>query len=330
MDSVQLRRKAVTSRIACLTSIDTANILADAIESGYNEQNMELIDIARLPSSKQPLRFIKMRGSGSDNIYFDCFDQHIDSPESLAVRLTSRSQGVGGDSIVLIEPSEIADAKMRKYNADGSEEEIGGNSIRCIAKYLYESGRVPKTNLRIETGGGIREMELFLQDDQVFSVTVDMGQPDYDTDSIPVRRAGPVIDQPFSTNGYDFRITCLSMGNPHCVIFVPDVDEVDLPLLGPILENASIFPKRINVAFAAVINANSIRMRVWERGSGETLSGGVAACAVVAAATEQNLIPTDTDIFVRQRGGDVTIRRTASTTYMTGDAIKDFEGIIEI
>jgi len=329
-DSVEVRRKAVTSRIPCLTSIDTANVLADVIESGYNEHNMELIDIARLPSVKQKLRFIKMRGSGSDNIYFDCFDQEIKNPESLAVRLTSRSRGVGGDSIVLIEPSLRADAAMRKYNADGSPEEIGGNSIRCIAKYLYESGRVPKTKMCIETGGGLREMELFLQDDKVYSVTVDMGQPDFRAASVPVRRAGPVIDQPFSTCGYDFRITCLSMGNPHCVVFVPDVDAVDICKLGPMLENAAIFPNRAHVSFASIMNSSSIRMRVWERGSGETLAGGVSACAVVAAATEQGLCQVDQDIFVRQRGGGLIIRRTAKGILMTGDALKDFEGEIEL
>ena len=280
-DSVQMRRKAVTSRIPCLTSIDTANVLADVIESGYNQRNMELIDIARLPNSKQELRFIKMRGSGSDSICFDCFDQDIDNPESLAVRLPSRTRGIGGDNIILIEPSWRADAAMRKFNVDGSPDEIGGNAIRCVAKYLYESGRVPKTRMCIETGGRVR-------------------------------------------------ITCLSMGNPHCVIFVPDVDAIDMQTVGPLLENAAIFPNRAHVAFAAITDWSTIRMRAWERGIGETLASGDSACAVVAAATEQQLCPMDQDIFVKQKGGDLVIKRTAHGVLMTGDAIKDFEGIIEL
>ncbi len=329
-DSVQLRRKAVESRIACLTSIDTANVLADVLESGYNQSNMELVDIARLSPDKKTLRFIKMRGSGSDSIYFDCFDQEIDSPRSLAVRLTSRRHGVGGDAIVLIEPSLQADAAIRTFNVDGSIEEIGGNAIRCAAKYLYESGRVAKPNMCIETGGQIREIELFIQDGQVFSVTVDMGQPDFAAESVPVNRADKVINQPYSSDGYDFNITCLSIGNPHCVVFVPDVDIVDMAKMGPVLENAAIFPNRANVSFATVTDISTIRMRAWERGTGETLASGDSACAVVAAAVEQGLCPMNQDILVRQRGGSLVVKRTGSGMFMTGDACKDFEGLIEI
>ena len=205
-----------------------------------------------------------------------------------------------------------------------------GNGIRCVAKYLYESGRVPKTRMCIETGGRVREMDLFIQENEVNSVTVDMGQPDFNASAVPVRRAGPVIDQPFSTGGYDFRITCLSMGNPHCVIFVPDVDAIDMQTVGPLLENAAIFPNRAHVAFAAITDWSTIRMRAWERGIGETLASGDSACAVVAAATEQQLCPMDQDIFVKQKGGDLVIKRTAHGVLMTGDAIKDFEGIIEL
>jgi len=329
-DSAQVRRKAVVSQIACLTSIDTANTLADVIESGYNQRNMELIDIAHLPDSRQKLNFIKMRGSGSDNIYFDCFDQTITSPRSMAVRLTSRAQGIGGESIILINPSFRADAAMRKFNADGSEEETNGNALRCVAKYLYESGRVPKTRMCIEAGGRLYETELFLQDEQVSSVTVEMGQPDFEAAAVPVNRAGKVIDQPFSTNGHDFRITCLSMGNPHCVVFVPDVDGVDIRELGPILSESSLFPNRAHVSFATVINPGNIRVRVWERGIGETVSCDDGACAVVAAAVEQGLCSADEDIFVHQPGGDLIISRCAKGIIMTGDAKKDFEGCIEV
>ena len=329
-DSAQIRRKAVTSQISCLTSIDTANVLADVIESGYNQHNMELLNIGTLPECRQPLNFVKMSSNGSDNIYFDCFNQDIDSPRSLAVRLTNRRHGIGGDSIVLIGPSWRADASMQKYNADGSPEEISGNALRCVAKYLYESGRIPKNRMCLESGGRLFEAELFLQENQVTSVTVDMGKPDFNAEAVPVLRDGQVIDQPFSTNGYDFRITCLSMGNPHCVLFVPDVDGVDIQKIGPILENSSIFPERANIAFATIVDPNSLRVRVWARGVGNTVSSDDSACAVVAAAVEQHLCPIDEDILVRQPGGDLTIRRTNSGMIMTGDAKKDFEGMIEI
>jgi len=329
-DSVQLRRKAVERRIACLTSIDTANALANSIASGYNQHNVELLDIAHLPTRKTPLRFVKMRGSGNDYIYFDCFGQQIENPESLSVWLSSRRKGIGGDGIVLIFPSEAADAKMKMYNADGTEGGVSGNAMRCVAKYLYESGRTPKEHMTLETGSGVKHLELFVRDDSVYSVSVAMGEPDFKAASIPVLLPDPVIDTPYEVNGCKYKISCVSMGNPHCVIFTDDVDAVNLSEVGPALEHADIFPKRANIEFVSVTDMGSLRMRVWERGIGETWACGTGACAVAAVAVKKGLCPFGHDITVHMTGGDLIINWGEGGITMTGNAQKDFEGVIEI
>ncbi|NLL45233.1 MAG: carbamoyl-phosphate synthase large subunit [Clostridiales bacterium] len=329
-DSVQLRRKAVERRIACLTSIDTANALASSIASGYNQQNVELLDIARLPTQKTPLRFIKMRGSGNDYIYFDCFNQHIENPESLSVWLSSRRKGIGGDGIVLIFPSEVADARMKMYNADGTEGAVSGNAMRCVAKYLYESGRAPKERMSLETGSGVKNLKLYVRDDSVYSVSVSMGEPDFTAEAIPVLLPDPVIDTPYEVNGREYRISCVSMGNPHCVIFTEDVDAINLSEVGPALEHAEIFPDRANIEFASLTEMGSLRMRVWERGIGETWACGTGACAVAAVAVKKGLCPFGHDITVHMTGGDLIINWGEDGITMTGDAQKDFEGVIEI
>jgi carbamoyl-phosphate synthase large subunit len=329
-DSILLRRRAIERRIPCLTSIDTANALADAIASGYNENNVEIVDIANLRTQKTKLHFVKMRGSGNDYIYFDCFEAPIDNPESLAVWLCDRRKGVGGDGIILIDPSTRADAAMRIYNADGTQGEVAGNALRCVAKYLYEQRGMNVTKMRIATGSGVKDVELFVRDGSVFSVLVHMGVPDFASEAVPVLLPGPVLDREVSIGGEAFRVTCLSMGNPHCVIFTDDVDGVDLLRIGPMIENAALFPKRVNVSFAAVVDATNIRMRVWDRGIGETFASGSAACAVVAAATELRRVAMDRDIVVQLRGGKLVIHRTTGGITMTGDAKKDFEGIIEV
>jgi len=329
-DSVQLRRKAVERRIACLTSIDTANALASSIASGYNQQNVELLDVAHLPIRKTPLRFIKMRGSGNDYIYFDCFEQRIDNPESLAVWLSSRRKGIGGDGIVLIFPSEVADAKMRMYNADGTEGEVSGNAMRCVAKYLYESGKVQKDTMTLETGSGVKKLKLYIRDDSVYSVSVSMGHPDFRAAAVPVLLPDPVLDTPYKLDGVEYRISCVSMGNPHCVIFTEDVDAINLPVVGPALEHAEIFPRRANIEFVSLTDMGSLRMRVWERGIGETWACGTGACAVAAVAIKKGLCPFGHDITVHMLGGDLIINWGEDGITMTGDAQKDFEGVIEI
>lgn len=329
-DSVQLRRKAVERRIACLTSIDTANALADSIASGYNQNNVELLDIAHLPTKTQPLRFIKMRGSGNDYIYFDCFEQHIENPESLSVMISSRRKSVGGDGIVLIFPSNKADARMEMYNADGTKGEVSGNAMRCVAKYLFESGRVPNIGMRLETGSGVKELELFEREGLIYSVSVKMGQPDFRACAVPVLLPDPVVDSVYEIGGAKFEITCLSMGNPHCVIFVEDADAIELSKFGPLLEHAPIFPKRANIEFVSLTETGSLRMRVWERGIGETWACGTGACAATAAAIKKGLCSCEKDITVHMRGGDLIISWGEDGITMTGDAEKDYEGVIEV
>ena len=336
-DSVRLRRRAVERSIACLTSLDTAAALVRAIASDYSEKNVELLDIAKLPARREKLRFVKMRTGDNDYIYFDCFDQVIESPESLSVLLSSRRKSIGGDGLVLIDPSDVADAAMRMYNADGSQGEVSGNAMRCVAKYLYESGRVQREQMRILSGAGVKNLRLYIRDGEVYSVEVGMGRPDFATGAVPMlsvtpeaAAAGEVVDQPYSIGGGSFRITCLSMGNPHCVIFVEDVDAVDVGRFGPILERAPIFPRRGNISFAQVESPTRIRLRVWERGIGETRSCGTAACATAAAAVRLGHAPMDRDIQINLPGGQIIIHLTETDLTMTGDAQRDFEGVIEI
>ncbi len=330
-DSVKLRRKAVERSIACLTSIDTANALIEAIRSGYTLKNIELIDINKLKKKKDKLRFVKMRASGNDYIYFDCFDQEIESPEALSVWLSSRRRSIGGDGIVLMFPSDKADAKMRMFNADGSEGEVSGNALRCIAKYLYESGRVVKTQMDLETAGGVKHVELFVQDGEVYSVCVSMGFPRFEPEAVPVNLKGrEVIDRDVTIEGHPYTISCVSMGNPHCVIFVPDVEAVELEKVGPMIENCELFPRRANVSFAHVRDPYNIHMRVWERGIGETMACGTGACAVVAAAIKKGLCPFGEEITVHLRGGDLVLCWSESGITKTGDAMKDFEGVVEV
>ncbi|MEG1604839.1 MAG: carbamoyl-phosphate synthase large subunit [Clostridia bacterium] len=332
-DSVQLRRKAVERGIACLTSLDTANALFDAIKSGYNASNIELIDIAHLPTRKQKLKFIKMRASGNDYIYFDCFAQKIDSPEALSVWLSSRKNAIGGDGIVLIEQSPVADARMRMFNRDGSGAEVSGNAMRCVAKYLYDSERVPheRRNLTIETGGRVHEAKLYVRDRAVYSVSVGMGRPDFTPANVPVALEGEqVLAHPYTLDGRAFEITCVSMGNPHCVVFVDHVDSIDLEKWGPLLERAPIFPRRANVTFARVQSPTTLEMRVWERGIGETQACGTAACAAVAAAVKLGYCPRAKDISVLLPGGAMVIREDEGGITMTGDAQLDFSGEVDI
>ena len=328
--SVRLRRKAVERSIPVFTSMDTANALCNSLASRYSQESMELVDMNHMRKTREKLHFIKMRATGNDYIYFDCFDQEIVSPESLCVRVASRRKGIGGDGIVLILPSDKADAKMRMFNADGSEGQVAGNAMRCVGKYLYESGRVRKDSIMLETGGGLKSLQLFVREDTVYSACVKMGQPDFTPWRVPVKLEGEVIRRKVTLAGGEWEITCLSMGNPHCVIFVPDVDQVDLETIGPAMEYDPVFPQRANISFAQAIDRNTLKMRVWERGIGETWACGTGACAVAAAAVRCGLADRDTDIALRLIGGELVIRYDEEGIWMTGDAQKDFEGDIEI
>ena len=332
LDSVRMRRKAVERGIPLFTSLDTANALAQALTSRYSLQNVETVDINNMRTKREKLHFVKMRGTGNDFLYFDCFDQKVESPESLAVRLADRRKSVGCDGIVLVMPSTKADAKMRMFNADGSEGSVSGNAMRCVAKYLYESGRVQKDNMTLETGSGVKTAALFIREDEVFSVQVDMGKPAFEPAKVPVKLDGEkVMNRQVFLAGEKRAITCVSMGNPHVVMFVEDVDRIDLAEVGPAIEKDTLFPQRVNVSFAQVIDRSMVKMRVWERGIGETAACGTGACAVAVAAVENGLCNQDADIDVQLPGGTLVVRyEKDGQVWLTGDAVTDFEGTIEI
>ncbi len=284
-DSVKIRRRTCQSGIPCLTSLDTANAVADSLMSRYTQFNTELVDINDMRNEKYLLKFTKMHGCGNDYIYINCFDQQINSPESLSVFLSDRHKGVGGDGVVLICDSAVADAKMRMFNLDGSEGKMCGNAIRCVAKYLYDNNIVKKQNIDIETLSGIKSIELITRHEQMYFARVNMGCAEMNPASIPVNLPGSsVVNEQVDIGDMKYRITCISIGNPHCVVFCDDADAVDLEKIGPLFENSSLFPERINTEFIEFIDKNTLKMRVWERGSGETLACGTGACAAAAAA----------------------------------------------
>ena len=337
LDDVKIRRKACALGIPCLTSVDTANALASSLLSGYSEINTELIDINRLRKERLKLRFTKMHGCGNDYIYINCFDPinrldlEINSPESLSTLLSDRHTGVGSSGIVLILRSEAADAKMRIFNLDGSEGSAGGNAIRCVAKYLYDNGIVKNRQMRIETLSGVRELSLSTRNGLVSSVKVNMGRAELHPDKIPVDLPGEnVIDKPIIIGGMEYRMTCVSMGNPHAVVFRDDVDNFDVCGVGPLFEHDKLFPDRVNVEFVKVVSRNHLKMRVWERGSGETRAAGTGACASAVAAVLNGHCDQDMDIKVQLIGGELIIRYTGETVHMTGDCVKVFEGTVEV
>lgn len=278
------------------------------------------------------LFFTKMQGIGNDYIYFDCFKQEIDNPSELAVKLSDRHFGIGGDGIVLICPSKVADAKMRMFNLDGSEGKMCGNAIRCVGKYLFDNAMVDKKEISIETLSGIKYLTLYEgEDGKIVKVKVDMGQAELEAEKIPVTlKKGKIISEKAMIGNKEEVITCVSMGNPHCVVFVDSVDGLDLEKIGPVFENAEIFPDRINTEFIEVLGRNKLKMRVWERGSGETLACGTGACASAVAAVLNGYADMGKDITVSLIGGELTINYTSESVMMTGAAAVVFNGEVEI
>lgn len=276
------------------------------------------------------LQFTKMHGCGNDYIYFDCFKQNIADPEELSRRLSRYHFGIGGDGIILIEPSECADARMRIFNQDGSEGKMCGNGIRCVGKYLYDSGLARKEEIAVETRSGIRVLQMQVQDGQVTGVTVNMGQAELAPERIPVSLPGSeIIGMPVSIDGKEWEITCVSMGNPHCVVFCEDPDSLDLTKVGPKFEKAPIFPEGVNTEFIRVIDRKTLQMRVWERGSGETLACGTGACASAVAAILRGYCDRKEEITVRLKGGELKIRWDLEAVWMTGPAETVFTGEVE-
>lgn len=273
-----------------------------------------------------------MQGIGNDYIYFDCFKQEIENPNELAVKLSDRHFGIGGDGIVLICPSKVADAKMRMFNLDGSEGKMCGNAIRCVGKYLYDNAMADKKEISIETLSGIKYLTLYEgEDGKIAKVKVDMGQAELEAEKIPVTlKKGKIISEKAMIGNKEEVITCVSMGNPHCVVFVDSVDGLDLEKIGPVFENADIFPDRINTEFIEVLGRNKLKMRVWERGSGETLACGTGACAGAVAAVLSGYADMGKDITVSLIGGELTINYTSESVMMTGAAAVVFNGEVEI
>ena len=329
-DFIRLNHRCVQLGIPCLTSLDTAGALADILESRYNQGNTELVDICHLRSHREALRFTKMQTCGNDYIFLENFNGEITCPESLCVTFCDRHYGVGADGIILMERSDVADAKMRMFNADGSEGRMAGNALRCVGKYLYDNGFVNRENITVETGSGIRTVMLYTTNGKVTSACVDMGRAVLDTAAlkftIPERE---VVDYPVRIAGRPYNITCVDMGNPHCVVFCDRVDAVDIGFIGPRFEHAPYFPERINTEFIRVVNPSTIKMRVWERGSGETMACGTGACAAVAAAIANGLCEKSRDITVRAKGGELIVHYTDEEVTLTGDAKLVYTGEIE-
>ena len=331
LDDVKIRRKAVERSIPCLTSIDTAGVVADSIRSRYSPHCTELVDINHLRSARPRLAFTKMEGCGNDYIYFNCLNQKIDNPEGLSIRLADRHKGIGGDGAVLICPSDVADAKMRMFNLDGSEGRMCGNAIRCVGKYLYDNGICRKEEMTIDTLSGIKRLWLHKYNGIVRRATVAMGPAELVPEKIPVNLSGErAVDRPVTMAGEDYRITCVSMGNPHCVIFCDEPDLLELEKIGPAIEFDPLFPERVNVEFIAVLDDHTLKMRVWERGSGETWACGTGACAAAVAAVENGFCPKGEEITVKLKGGDLVIRYTDETVYLTGGAEKIYDGVVEL
>ncbi len=329
-DYIKLFNRANQLGIATLTSLDTANALADIIASRYNQNNTELVDINNMREKKGILKFSKMQGTSDDYIFFNNQCGIITCPESFAIEFTDRHKGIGGDGIVLIENSDVADAKMRIFNMDGSEGKMAGNSIRCVGKYLYDNGFVAKENISIETASGIKELELITRNSKVSSVTVNMGKAELNSAKIPVNiDKEKVINEKIKAGKEKYNVTCLSVGNPHCVLFVNNVDNIDIEKTGPLFENNPLFPERINTEFVRVVNNRTLKMRVWERGNGETLACGTGACAAVIAAVENGYCNKGEDITVKLRGGDLIVNYTDDAVYLTGDCNLVFTGEIE-
>lgn len=274
------------------------------------------------------IHFTKMHGTGNDYVYINAFEENVENAEELAVRISDRHFGVGSDGLILVAPSENADCRMIMYNADGSEGAMCGNGIRCVAKYAYEHGIVKDSHISIETKSGIKKLELTVEDGIVTYVKVNMGRAVLRPEEIPVRAEGEnFVAEPLTVEGKEYTVTCVSMGNPHCVIFTSGIDELDLEKTGPLFENHEMFPDRINTEFVEIVDEHTIRMRVWERGSGETISCGTGTCAAVVAAVLNGYCRRGEEIEVQIRGGKLyDTYMENGEVLMKGPAVTVFEG----
>lgn len=278
------------------------------------------------------LKFTKMHGTGNDYVYVNCFEQKIDNPNELAIKVSDRHFGIGSDGLILICPSEAADVRMAMYNADGSEGMMCGNGIRCVAKYSYEHGLVDSDKITVETKSGIKTLDLTVENGEVTYVAVDMGMAILKPREIPVDDDGDdFVKRKIEVDGKEYEITCVSMGNPHAVIFTKDIDNINLEKIGPLFEHHKLFPEQINTEFVEVTDSHNIKMRVWERGSGETMSCGTGTCAVTVAAVLNGYCKRDEEININIRGGQLKDTYLSDgRVIMRGAATNVFDGEIEI
>lgn len=286
---------------------------------------------------RNDMKFTKMQGIGNDYVYVNCFREKIDNPPELAKVISDRHFGVGSDGLIMINPSDKADCEMEMYNADGSRSEMCGNGIRCVAKYMYDYGLTDKTSISVDTLAGIKYLDLTIENGKAVLIKVDMGKPGLRPEEVPVlvetkeSKVERVVDEPIIVNGEEYRMTCVSMGNPHSVVFIDqDVKQFPLEKIGPMFENHERFPRRVNAEFVRVLDRKIVEMRVWERGSGETLACGTGACAVAVACVLNGL--TEDEITVKLLGGDLFIKwdREKNTVFMTGPAVTVFDGEWEL
>ncbi len=277
------------------------------------------------------LHFTKMHGAGNDYVYVNCFKYSVDDPSGLSILVSDRHKGIGSDGLVLICPSDVADARMRMFNADGSEGMMCGNAIRCVARFIYDNNIAHKNYVNIETLSGIKSIDITAENDKFLSARVNMGKAVLEPEKIPMRADGDsFINMPITVDGKEYLCTAVSMGNPHCVTFVDDVDAVDIEKIGPVFENHPLFPDRVNTEFVQVIDEGHIRMRVWERGSGETMACGTGSCAAVAASVLNGFCKRDMPVQVILRGGILTdTYRADGTVVMEGTASKVFDGVLD-
>ena len=278
------------------------------------------------------MKFTKMQGIGNDYVYVNCFEEKVEDPSALAIQVSDRHFGIGSDGLILICPSEVADCEMAMYNADGSRGEMCGNGVRCVGKYMYDYGLTDKEAISVETLAGIKYLQFFIENGKVAKVKVDMGSPILTPAEIPVVAEGErAVDEPIVVDGTEYRMTCISMGNPHAIVYVDEmIDDETMAKIGPLFEHHECFPRRVNTEFVKVLDRERVQMRVWERGTGETLACGTGACAVTVASILNGL--TEDGITVELLGGNLEIfwDRKENVVYMTGPATTVFEGEIEI
>lgn len=276
------------------------------------------------------MKFTKMHGCGNDYVYVNCLKEQVENPSEVAKRVSDRHFGIGSDGLILIKPSDVADFEMEMYNADGSQGAMCGNGIRCVAKYVYDYGLTDKTSISVNTKSGIKYLELTIENGKASLIKVNMGAPVLEAAQVPVISENEqVINEPILVDGKEYHMTCVSMGNPHAVVYMEDVEHLNIEEIGPKFEKNQRFPDRINTEFVKILDKDTVQMRVWERGSGETLACGTGACAVAVATILNNLVEGN-QVTVHLLGGTLQISwdREKNLVYMTGPATTVYDGEI--